>query len=506
MIRPTMIRMLRPAAALAACIVSSAAWSATDAPAYDVAFDADARRADVRLCLQHAHSVVEFAADSAWAMRFISAAARPTGAAVDATGSGWRARDWHAGECLSYRADIGAIAAQHEPDVGWQIADDIVAAPQLWLLRPDVQGEADATLRIVLPERWNISAPWHEAPPRTPAKPDANGSEASSPAARGKALEFRIPNTPANWSSAVAFGHFSGERIVLPGGTLHLAILDDNDAAQHAKLRAWLDRVARASLSAYGRLPLTDVQVLMIPVSGSRAAVKFGQSVRGQGNALELLIDPSRPAAEFDDDWMAVHEMSHLLHPYLGDRGAWLAEGLATYYQNVLRARSGLLTPAQAWDRLYEGFQRGAATPNDETLEQVAGNMHRNHAFQRVYWAGAAYWLTVDRDLRRRAGSTLNLETVLARFRDCCLPAYREWQPDEFVARLDALAGGDVFATRYREFAQMRQFPDWAKLYSALGIRHGGDRLAFDASAADAAIRDAIMAPNRTTVEARAKD
>jgi predicted metalloprotease with PDZ domain len=165
----------------------------------------------------------------------------------------------------------------------------------------------------------------------------------------------------------------------------------------------------------------------------------------------------------------------------------------------VLRARVGLLTPAQAWDRLYQGFNRGARTPDDETLEQVAQNMHRSHAFQRVYWAGAAYWLTVDRDLRRAGNGAMNLETALSRFRDCCLPAYREWRPEDFVARLDALAETQVFATRYREFAEMRQFPDWQKVYSDLGIRAGGERLAFDADAKDAKIRDAIMAPRDRT-------
>jgi predicted metalloprotease with PDZ domain len=232
----------------------------------------------------------------------------------------------------------------------------------------------------------------------------------------------------------------------------------------------------------------------MIPVGGGRGAVMFGQSVRGQGNALELLIDPAAPADEFADDWTAVHELSHLMHPYLGDRGAWLAEGLATYYQNVLRARSGLLTPAQGWDRLFQGFQRGAKARSDETLDEVAQNMHRSHAFQRVYWAGAAYWLTVDRDLRRDSGGAMNLETALSRFRDCCLPAYRQWQPEDFVARLDKLAGSAVFTTRYREFAGMREFPDWAKVYADLGIRTDGEHLAFDAKARDAAIRDAIMA------------
>ncbi len=50
-------------------------------------------------------------------------------------------------------------------------------------------------------------------------------------------------------------------------------------------------------------------------------------------------------------------------------------------------------------------------------------------------------------------------------------------------------------ATRYREFADMRHFPDWKKIYAALGIRDVGGHLHLDSDAPDAALRDAIMAP-----------
>ncbi|TLY51812.1 MAG: hypothetical protein E6K53_06245, partial [Gammaproteobacteria bacterium] len=140
-----------------------------------------------------------------------------------------------------------------------------------------------------------------------------------------------------------------------------MSVLHGPDATQRATLIAWIDRVAHAVLTAYGGMPLADVQVLVIPVKPRRdSAVLFGQSVRGQGNALQLLVNAQRPASEFADDWMAVHELSHLMHPYLGDRGAWLAEGLATYYQNVLRARGGIYTPQQAWQELGDGFRRAA--------------------------------------------------------------------------------------------------------------------------------------------------
>jgi hypothetical protein len=468
--------MRRSIAALLFVLVAPPAAAASgDAPRYAVEIDPATQVATVAACLDAAHPQVMFAADSGWAMRFVEAVVRDGERAVEKTGDGWRARDWRAGECLHYRAALGRIADQHDADVGWRRGADFVAAPQFWLMRPDVQDDAEATVTIGLPRGWNVSAPWLEL--------DRDGSR----------VRFRVPNTPANWSAAVAFGRFTEQRIALPGGVLRLPILGDVAEPQRAVLRSWLDRVARASLSAYGRLPLAEVQVLMIPVDGGRGAVMFGQSVRGQGNALELLIDPTRPASEFADDWMAVHELSHLMHPYLGDRGAWLSEGLATYYQNLLRGRSGLLTPVQAWDRLHEGFQRGAKAADDTTLEQIAQEMHRNHAFQRVYWAGAAFWLTVDRDLRRSSHGALSLDVALSRFRDCCLPAYRQWRPEDFVARLDALTGTTTFSSRYREFAQMRRFPDWQGVFADLGIDVDGQRLRFDARAPDAAVREAIM-------------
>jgi predicted metalloprotease with PDZ domain len=220
-----------------------------------------------------------------------------------------------------------------------------------------------------------------------------------------------------------------------------------------------------------------------------------GESARGQGNALQLVVDPTRPEKEFLDDWTAVHELSHLLHPYLGDRGSWLGEGLATYYQNVLRARAGLLTPTQAWQRLGSGFHRGQSGPYAESLEQAAADMSQSHSFLRVYWAGAAYWLTVDAELRRLSRGKQTLDTALSRFGECCLPAYREWKPEEFVAKLDAVLHVKTFTHHYREFARMKQFPDWQGSFARLGVQAGEDSVVFDEGAADAWIRTAITAP-----------
>jgi hypothetical protein len=458
---------------LTGLVCGSASIALAAAPRYHASFDATTQSMQVRVCLDAAHASAHFAADSHWAMRFVSELHRVKGA-IDAGRTGWIAPDWRAGECLSYRADLGAIAAEHRPDVGYRLGADLLTAPQLWLLRPDAWSEGDASMRLTLPAGWSISAPWQRV------------------SRDGDSVAFRIPHTPANWSASVAIGHFTEEPIALAGGQLRLSILDGASAAQRTKLHTWLAHVSHAIVSAYGRLPLRDVQVLMIPVGPRSRAVVFGASTRGEGNALELLIDPSRPLADFRDDWIAVHELSHLMHPFLGDDGAWLAEGLATYYQNVLRARAGLLTPAQAWDRLREGFAGNIGRQYEQTLAQAASDMSRRHDYQRVYWSGAAYWLAVDVELRSTSGGKRSVDLALSRFRDCCLPDHRGWQPADFVAKLDALLGTHVFARRYAEFAALRQFPDWQKTFAQLGIHDDNGKLVFDATPA-AKQRDAIM-------------
>jgi hypothetical protein len=478
---------------VAIALLRAAIASPPEVPKYFVTFDAQMTRAEVKLCLDRAHARVEFEPDSPRAMRYLSSVRRSGGGEFETTSSPWLAGNWQAGECLAYSADIGSIADQHS-DAGTRYGSNIATDPQHWLVRADAQGAKGAEATIDLPEGWSISAPWREL------------------SRDGKRIHFQIPDTPQDWSASLVLGHFEEARIELPGGVLRVATVINGDDKQREKLVGWMRRVGQALLTAYGRLPLTDVQIWLVSVDNlgiverfaaflQPGAVLAGESTRGQGNALQLDVDPGRAEPEFNEDWTAVHELSHLLHPYLGDRGSWLGEGLATYYQNVLRARGGLLTPKQSWQRLASGFQRSQAGPYAMTLEQAAADLGHSHAFLRVYWSGAAYWLTVDMELRRLSGGKLTLDTALSRFRDCCLPAYREWKPEDFVAKLDAVVGVKTFTAHYREFARMKRFPDWQAALARLGVSAGEDSVVLDEVAPDARIRVAITAPRSETDE-----
>jgi hypothetical protein len=456
--------------ALIALLLASAAAQAADAPRYALRYDAAARTMQVALCLAQAAPRVRFASGGG-AAAALDAFARDGGGAIERDGDdGWTAHEWRAGECLRYRAALSRLAdAQRHHGRADEAAT--VTDPSAWLLR--VAGAPAAELRIELPPGYAISAPWQPLP--------GDG-------------RFRVAPTPPEWMARVAIGRFAVRTIAVGDARLHVAVLGGADADARTRLLGWLAGVGGAALSAYGHLPQPDVQVLVVPVGRGREAVAFGQSTRGQGQGLTLFVDPAQPAAAFARDWIAVHELAHLMHPYLGDRGAWLAEGLATYYQNVLRARAGLIPPAAAWAELDDGWRRGRReTRGDLPLDEASAQMDERRDFQRVYWSGAAYWLEVDLALRRAGAKRTSLDEALRRFAACCLPGDRRWPPDAFVARLDALTGSTVFTTTFARYRTRRDFPDLAPAYAALGLARDGDNVRLDDAAPDAAIRRAIM-------------
>jgi len=365
--------------------------------------------------------------------------------------------------------------------VGWRIPasgkdSDLVVSAQQWLLETEHDGMADVSL--VLPEGYSLSAPWSR---------DAKNPQ-----------QYRIPPTPRDWATNIAVGRFVTRDLPAGAGVVHLALAGVRDSVTQEKLVTWIGGVVRAALSAYGRLPRDEVQVLVLPVGKQGSAVVFGMSTRGQGHGLILLVDPNHPLQEFTDDWTAVHEFSHLFHPYLGDEGRWVAEGLATYWQNVLRARSGLLTPPQAWSRLEAGFVRGRAASHTGLPLGGGEGQPRERAFTRVYWAGAAFWMSVDTQLRTSGKGALSVNLALQRFRDCCLDEPREWPPGEFMAKLDALLDTKVFVPNYEKTAAETGFPDLSPTYATLGISKATDgSLQFDDAAPGAAARQAILAPRK---------
>lgn len=269
---------------------------------------------------------------------------------------------------------------------------------------------------------------------------------------------------------------------------LAIEVVGVDDPARAAMLRRWAEEAARATLTPSGRFPLTTARVRISEIdSRSASPVPWGQTSRGDGVSVLLYVRRGASYEQLRADWTAVHEFAHLAHPYLGEDGRWLAEGLASYHQNLLRARAGLLDAEDAWRRLDAGFRRGEAVGEGPPL----GRLGRSRGgTMRVYWAGAAYWLEMDLALRSTHATTL--QAVLDDYARCCLDGTAHVAPEDFVAALDRVAGTTLFLPRYREYAAMRGFPVLDGSYRALGLVREGDGLRFSGAPAARRLREAM--------------
>ncbi len=378
--------------------------------------------------------------------------------------------------CLSYRVRLDASSGTSRWRLARWVGRDLLTEAGDWLLLPPGVERATAhELRFDLPPGISISAPWPELP-------------------AGNGQAFRLALTPPDWGMQVAFGRFAIERIPVGDVTLRVALLDSNPPLDRNEARVWVREAAAAVLAVRDTFPQPDPQVLLVPTGGGGEAVPFARVVRGGGVALQFFVDPARPLAEYRADWTATHEFSHLLLPYVRRSDAWMSEGLASYYQNVLRARDGRLSAAVAWRNLYKGFMRGIrATSGRYTLadEAGAGDWRRNT--MRVYWGGAAYWLLADIELRRQSAGRLSVDRALTGLAECCMDPGRLWSAREMASQLDRITDTTVFSELYEEQIRDRNFPPALDAFERLGVEIEGNRVQLTPEAPDRRIRDAIM-------------
>lgn len=377
--------------------------------------------------------------------------------------------------CISWRVNLKKAASQKDYRLAFKLDSSIITSGNLWFWR-DGKGRP-IVVEVELPGGLSISTPWKEQERR-----GAN---------LGRNPVFRPDPTPANWSSRIAIGYFTVQRIPVAGTELRLAAIGQLDAQQHGTIRAWIKETADSVASVYGRFPQPTPQILVLAVGRQRESVPWAHVIRGGGTATEFFIDQTRPLNRLREDWTATHELSHMLLPYVTRSDRWLSEGLASYYQNVLRARDGRLSEQQAWQKLHSGFERGRAGTGSGSLAKAARS--GRGSTMRVYWSGAAIMLKADSELRMLSDGRQSLDSALATMQECCLNRNRSWRARELLSELDRITGSTIFTDLYHEHVMNDEFPDVGHTFEKLGLVLRADSIQFDPDAPWGRIRFYIM-------------
>jgi hypothetical protein len=282
----------------------------------------------------------------------------------------------------------------------------------------------------------------------------------------------------------VAFSRLPHETLEIGGGRITVGFGPGQIELTQVEMLAWIERSARAVSLYYGRFPVKELKLLVLPVEGG--GVPYGQTW-GDPAAIRIRVGSAADEAALIADWVMVHEMVHLAFPRLGLRHNWLAEGLAVYVESIARIHAGDLTEDFVWREFRARMPKGLPQTGDQGLDHTP-------TWGRTYWGGAIFCLLADVGIRQRTDNAKGLQHAL-RAVNAAADFNTLWPVERALATADAGVGGSVLMDLYKRMKDKPDRPDLDALWSDLGIVVEDGALRFMPNAPLAATRVAICSP-----------
>jgi hypothetical protein len=274
--------------------------------------------------------------------------------------------------------------------------------------------------------------------------------------------------------------------IMLGGGSIEVVFADGAPGLDRGRVMGWIRSSAQAVATYFGRFPVDRVGILVI--AGDGAGIGSGATYGFDGSAIRIAVGRTADATVFKDDWVLVHEMTHLALPTVPRRSQWLLEGNATYVEPIARAQAGQLDPAEVWRWSLEGMPKGQPAAGDRGLDNTP-------TWGRTYWGGAIFWLVADVRIRVKTHNGLGVNDALRAINRASGGIGANWSVDQIVAAGDRATGTDELTRLYAEMKTTPVTTDLQELFVNLGVSARGGKIEFNDDAPLASVRRRITAP-----------
>lgn len=338
---------------------------------------------------------------------------------VERSGGGWELSSCRAPCTVRYAVDLPALAraCDDELDCAVEREGATIGPVSQWLLRPSAR-DAAITLRV-----------------------RGGGPHAFGMRRRGDAYVFRAGELVEG--SYTAFGAVRRQRLPRTDATVDVAFLGAPLAMSDEAFAGIVGEAVDVLARFYGRFPV-DVTVFVCPSTGD--SVRFGSVMALTGASVALIVGRDMRPETAHTEWVVMHELFHLGPPTFGG-GSWLGEGLATYYEPLLRARAGWIGEADLWRHFVEEMPRGVRP------EGSARAIEDRHDVDSRYWGGALFAMLADVRIRAATGGAKSLDDVLLAMRARGADVTHVWSVREFVRVGDAATGTSVLSDLHESFA-----------------------------------------------------
>ena len=257
-----------------------------------------------------------------------------------------------------------------------------------------------------------------------------------------------------------------GDRVHSHGYDIRVVDRTD-DAAHHGELVAWVKRAAEADSETTGG---ASWPIELVAENGSGGAVTNGSRM-----TLHFHDGPRPPPG---DEWVLHHELIHASYPNLPDENRWLEEGLATYLEPFVRARTGQVSSAAIWRDIARDLGQGAPRPGERGLRGT-------WSWHRLYWQGCVFWLASAMEIDRQTHGAKSLTDALCAW----AKATTAETPEAAFAAMDAALGQPILAPRFARASARGLEDDPARMLTELGVGLRDDEVVFTDTAPAAKLR-----------------
>lgn len=287
-------------------------------------------------------------------------------------------------------------------------------------------------------------------------------------------------------ASASAQDGFETVEIQVLNGRLSLLLQPAKYHLGEADIVQWVRRSARAVATYYGRFPLDQTTIRIVPVEGK--GIKGGRAFGHDGGFITVNLGRESDRQDLVDDWVMVHEMVHLAFPRLNQRHNWLSEGLAVYVESVARLQVGDLEAGFVWRGFAKGMEHGLPREGDKGLDFTP-------TWGRTYWGGAIFCLLADIEIQRRTNGKQTLREALRGVLLAGGNFENHWPIRKSLEAADKATGTTVLMELYEAWRASPVDPDLPGLWKRLGIQVKGKTATFDDAASLSQIRKRIGEP-----------
>jgi predicted metalloprotease with PDZ domain len=302
---------------------------------------------------------------------------------------------------------------------------------------------ADARVRVILPNGWDIATPWAEVTDEHPA-PVSDTALTAGYTSRS----YAVRDVYELLEVGMLVGRHLQRTVTLGDVGITLAVGQDLATALPL-FESATRRLVPAAVAVFDGVPSGKFVFI-----ANRDVYDGGTSFTRSMN----MVFKDTPTATNRGDWAHIltHEFLHLwngnaIRTADGTQEYWFSEGVTDYLANILERRIGMIEERQLLDRLSGHYQKyldaGAAAPGVSL--RVAGE-EKAKRYDLVYSGGVLAALALDIEMRKGGGERGIEDLLRAMYAEFGITR-KPYEADDVRRLASAVAGHDLgaFFTRF---------------------------------------------------------